>query len=80
VRLTQILDFNSDRIEELSPSRVLHNELKLLVKGANDELFSALICIKYHMDIHEGVTFLSIIKTTPDYKCEALVTFDGILM
>lgn len=59
---------------------MLHTELKLLVKGADDELFSALICIKYHMDIHEGVTFLSIIKTTPDNKSQALVTFEGVLM
>ena len=63
-RLSQILDFNSDTIKELSPSKVLHAELKLQFRGLNDELFSGLICIKYHMDIKEGVTFLSVIKKT----------------
>lgn len=65
VRLSQILDFNTNTIKELTPSKVLHAELKLLFKGANDELFSGLICIKYQMDIKEGVTFLSVIKKTP---------------
>lgn len=74
-RLSQILDFNSEEIKYVSAAKVLHKELVLLFKGKDDELFAGFICIKYHMDIEEGVTFLSVVKKTADKKSMALTTF-----
>lgn len=77
VRLSHLLDFDGKSISEIVPSKVLHAELKLPMKGANNKLLMAYICIKFEVDLEQGLTLVSIVKLTHD-KCQrALMDFNG---
>jgi hypothetical protein len=58
---------------------VLHKELKLPIKGANGKLITGFVCIKFQIDIEEGLTFISIIKLTHDKGSHVLMNFEGMI-
>lgn len=53
----------------------MHKELKLPIKGANNELFMGYVCIKFQIDIEKGLTFISIIKRVHDKTTNVLMNF-----
>ncbi len=65
IRLSNLLDFDNEKISEIVPSKIFHKELKLPIKGINDELYTGFICIKFHVDIENGLSFISIVKRAP---------------
>lgn len=77
IRLSHLLDFENDQISEITPSKVFHKELKLPIKGANNELYTGFVCIKFHLDISLGMSFISIIKRSPERTVSALLDFTG---
>lgn len=77
VRLTYLLDFEEESIAEIVPSRVFHKELKLPIKGVGTELFTGFVCIKFHVDIAKGLSFVSIVKRVLDRTAMALIDFGG---
>jgi hypothetical protein len=78
IRLKHLFDFRAYPISAVVPSRVLHKELELPIKGADNELHSGLVCIRFHLDIEKGLSFVSIIrKATHPSTLSALLLFDG---
>jgi hypothetical protein len=78
IRLTRLLDFRGDPISAAVPSRVLHKELELPIKGAGNELHSGLVCVRFHMGTESGLSFVSIIRrSSPANTLSALLLFDG---
>ena len=77
MRLSHLLDFDGKSISEIVPSKVLHTELKLPMKGANNRLLMAYICIKFEVDLEQGLTLVSVVKLTHDKCHRALMDFDG---
>lgn len=77
MRLSNLLDFESESIKEIVPSKVMHKELGLPIKGANGRLLKGFVCIKFQVDLEEGLTFVSIIKLAHDKSSSALVNFEG---
>ena len=77
VRLSNLLDFDSESVNAIVPSKVLHKELSLPIKGSNCRLLKGFVCIKPQVDLEEGLTFVSIIKLAHDKTSSALVNFEG---
>lgn len=77
IRLSNLLDFNAPKISEITPSKVFHKELKLPIKGLNNELYTGFVCIKFHLDVQLGLSFISIIKRAPERTVSALLDFKG---
>jgi hypothetical protein len=61
----------------VAPSRVLHRELELPIKCARNELYSGLICIRFHLDLEDGLSFVSIVRQSVRRASSALLHFDG---
>jgi len=74
-RLSHLLNFQT--VSEIIPSRVLHKEIKLPIKGANGKLLMGYVCIKFEIDVEKGLTFISIIKLVHDRSMHALIDFSG---
>ena len=55
----------------------MHKELKLPIKGVDQELLLGFVCIKFQVDIHQGLTFISVIKKTQDKSMNILMNFRG---
>lgn len=77
VRLSNLLDFDSESIKEIVPSKVMHKELNLPIKGVNGKLLKGFVCIKSQVDLKEGLTFVSIIKLARDKSSSVLMNFEG---
>ena len=77
IRLSYLLDFENDHSTEVIPSKVFHNELLLPIKGKNQEMFTGFVCIRSHIDIEEGIGFVSIIKNVALKSLGALIDFEG---
>lgn len=75
VRLSNLLDFESENVKEIRPSKVMHKELCLPIKGANGRLLKGFVCIKFQVDLEEGLTFVSIVKLAHGKSLSALVDF-----
>lgn len=75
VRLSQMLDFDSESVKQISPSNVIHKELTLPIRAADGKLLKGLICIKSQVDLKEGLTFVSIIKLARGKSSSALMNF-----
>jgi len=58
-------------------SKVFHNQLELPIRGVNGELHLGLVCIRFHIDIDEGLSFISIIKLIDRKKVSAIMDFTG---
>lgn len=77
VRLSNLLELESEIVKEIMPSKVMHKEIGLPLKGANGRLLKGFVCIKFQVDLEEGLTFVSIIKLAHDRSSSALVNFKG---
>lgn len=77
VRLSYLLDFQSDSLKEIVPSKVMHKELKLPIKGADGQLAMGYVCIKSIVDLKEGLTFVSVVKLAHDRSSHVLMDFEG---
>ena len=77
VRLSGLISFDQEDVDEIVPSKVLHAELLLPMKGNKNELFLAYICIKFQIDIEVGLTFISIAKRCNARSANALMDIRG---
>lgn len=77
VRLSYLLDFGNESLKEIVPSKVMHKELKLPIKGANGKLAMGYVCIKFAVDLNEGLTFVSVVKLAHDRSSHVLMNFAG---
>jgi len=76
-RLNDLLNFDNDQLRKISPSKVIHKELKIPFKGAGSFLLIGHISIKYMLDVEVGLTFISIMKHSNDKTSSALLTLEG---
>jgi hypothetical protein len=51
IRLSYLLDFESESLKEIVPSKILHNQLILPMKGNGNKLFIGKVCIKLHVNL-----------------------------
>ena len=76
-RLNDLLNFDNEELKTISPSKVIHKEIKLPFKGVGSFLQMGYINIKYMLDVEAGLTFISIIKRSNDKASSALLTLEG---
>jgi putative heme iron utilization protein len=55
----------------------MHKELKLPIKCANGQLAMGYVCIKFVVDLKEGLTFVSVVKLAHDRSSHVLMDFTG---
>ena len=79
IRLSYILDLESEINKKIAPSKFFHMESFLPIKGASENLHNGNICVRFHIDIQHGLSFIATIKNVPSQNISALLNFDGTL-
>jgi hypothetical protein len=77
IRLNNLLNFETDKMNRIMPSKVLHKEVKFPIKGAHGMFVMGYVCIKFQVDCVKGLTFISIVKLIHDRSSHLLMDFSG---